>query len=43
MPVRVKNSTTGAESDSGKKPVCVCVQAPLVAQFRYLSLNSFPV
>jgi len=27
MPVRLKNSTTGAGSDSGKKPVCV--QAPL--------------
>ena len=27
MPVSVKNSTTGAGSDSGKKPVCV--QAPL--------------
>ena len=26
MPVRMKNSTTGAGSDSGKKPVCV--QAP---------------
>jgi hypothetical protein len=23
MPVRVKNSTTGAGPDSGKKPVCV--------------------
>jgi hypothetical protein len=23
MPVHVKNSTTGAGSDSGKKPVCV--------------------
>ena len=30
MPVRVKNSTTGAGSDSGKKPVCV--QAPLLLQ-----------
>jgi hypothetical protein len=32
MPVRVKKSTTGAGSDSGKKAgvcVCVCVQAPL--------------
>jgi len=27
MPVRVKNSTTGAGSDSGKKPVCVCASA----------------
>jgi len=27
MPVHVKNSTTGAGSESGKKPVCV--QAPL--------------
>jgi len=27
MPVRVENFTTGAGSDSGKKPVCV--QAPL--------------
>ena len=31
MPVRVKNSTTGAGSDSGKKPVCV--QAPLLLKF----------
>ena len=30
MPVRVKNSTTGAGSDSGKQPVCV--QAPLGLQ-----------
>ena len=28
MPARVKNSTTGAGSDSGKKPVCVL--APLL-------------
>jgi len=30
MPVRVKNSTTGAGSDSGKKPVCVCASALIV-------------
>jgi hypothetical protein len=33
MPVRVKNSSTGAGSDSGKKPVCV--QAPSLG-------NNFP-
>jgi len=36
MPVRVKNSTTGAVSDSGKKPVCV--QALLGLIFKYCAL-----
>ena len=35
MPVRVKNSTTGAGSDSGKKPVCV--QAPLPLHYSRIS------